>query len=74
MSDAATMCIGTGGAIIMQSDAEEEYEEILLKARAPMRAIRLAAAGERRRAARSPDEAERDRTAVRAGNASTVRS
>ena len=58
----------------MQSDAEDEYEEILLKARAPMRAIRLAAAGEQRRAARSPDEAERDRTAVRAGNASTVRS
>jgi para-aminobenzoate synthetase len=74
VSDASTTCIGTGGAIVMQSDAEEEYEEILLKARAPMRAIRLAAAGERRRATRSPDEAERDRTAVRAGNASTVRS
>jgi para-aminobenzoate synthetase len=38
--------IGTGGAIVMQSDAEEEYEEILLKAQAPMRAIRLCAAGQ----------------------------
>jgi para-aminobenzoate synthetase len=36
--------IGTGGAIVMQSDAEEEYEEILLKAEAPMRAIMLCAA------------------------------
>jgi para-aminobenzoate synthetase len=35
--------IGTGGAIVMQSDAEEEYEEILLKAEAPMRAIMLCA-------------------------------
>jgi len=31
--------IGAGGAIVMQSDAEDEYEEMLLKARAPMRAI-----------------------------------
>jgi len=31
--------IGAGGAIVMQSDPEEEYEEILLKARAPMSAI-----------------------------------
>jgi para-aminobenzoate synthetase len=68
VSDASTTCIGTGGAIVMQSDAEDEYEEILLKARAPMRAIRLAAAAERRRATRSPGEAERDRTAVRAGS------
>jgi para-aminobenzoate synthetase len=36
--------IGTGGAIVMQSDAEEEYEEILLKAEAPMRAIMLSVA------------------------------
>jgi para-aminobenzoate synthetase len=31
--------IGAGGAIVMQSDAEEEFDEILLKARAPMAAI-----------------------------------
>jgi para-aminobenzoate synthetase len=31
--------IGAGGAIVMQSDAEEEFEEMLLKARAPMSAI-----------------------------------
>ncbi len=35
--DRATL--GVGGAIVMQSDAEEEYQETLLKARAPMRAI-----------------------------------
>jgi para-aminobenzoate synthetase len=31
--------LGVGGAIVMQSDAEEEYQEILLKARAPIAAI-----------------------------------
>jgi para-aminobenzoate synthetase len=31
--------IGVGGAIVMQSDAEDEYQEIVLKGRAPMRAI-----------------------------------
>jgi para-aminobenzoate synthetase len=31
--------IGAGGAIVMQSDAEDEFDEILLKARAPMTAI-----------------------------------
>jgi para-aminobenzoate synthetase len=31
--------IGAGGAIVMQSDREEEFDEILLKARAPMAAI-----------------------------------
>ena len=31
--------LGVGGAIVMQSDAEDEYREIALKARAPMQAI-----------------------------------
>ncbi len=31
--------LGVGGAIVMQSDAEDEYQETLLKARAPMAAI-----------------------------------
>ncbi len=31
--------LGVGGAIVMQSDAEDEYQEIVLKGRAPMRAI-----------------------------------
>jgi para-aminobenzoate synthetase len=37
--------IGAGGAIVMQSDPEEEFAEILLKARAPMRAIAKALTG-----------------------------
>ncbi len=31
--------LGVGGAIVIQSDAEEEYQEALLKARAPMAAL-----------------------------------
>jgi len=34
-----TASIGSGGAIVTQSDPEDEYEEMLLKATAPMRAI-----------------------------------
>ena len=36
---AGTARIGAGGAIVMQSDPEEEYAEMLLKAAAPLRAI-----------------------------------
>jgi para-aminobenzoate synthetase len=39
VSDGSSVSIGVGGAIVMQSDADEEYEEILLKGRAPMQAI-----------------------------------
>jgi para-aminobenzoate synthetase len=37
--------IGAGGAIVMQSDPEQEFEEVLLKARAPMSAIAQAVTG-----------------------------
>ncbi len=37
--DGESTTLGVGGAIIMQSDAEDEYQETLLKARAPMQAI-----------------------------------
>jgi para-aminobenzoate synthetase len=37
--DGETTTIGVGGAIVMQSDADDEYDEILLKGRAPMQAI-----------------------------------
>jgi para-aminobenzoate synthetase len=38
--------IGAGGAIVMQSDAQEEFDEMLLKARAPMSAIAQAVGGD----------------------------
>ncbi len=37
--DGERTTLGVGGAIVMLSDAEAEYEEILLKARAPMQAL-----------------------------------
>jgi para-aminobenzoate synthetase len=37
--EGGTATIGTGGAIVLQSDAQTELEEVLLKARAPMSAI-----------------------------------
>ena len=54
--------IGTGGAIVMQSDAEDEYEEILLKGEAPMRAIMLCVDGQSPR----PEESEREALEVAA--------
>ncbi len=37
--DGGAATIGAGGAIVLQSDPEREYEEMLLKAAAPLRAI-----------------------------------
>jgi para-aminobenzoate synthetase len=39
--DGETTTIGAGGAIVMQSDHEDEYQEMLLKARALMRALAM---------------------------------
>jgi para-aminobenzoate synthetase len=37
--EGARASLGVGGAIVIQSDAEQEYQEALLKARAPMAAL-----------------------------------
>jgi para-aminobenzoate synthetase len=52
--DGESTAIGAGGAIVMQSDPEDEYQEMLLKARAPMRAIEAAVRDARGLALRSP--------------------
>jgi para-aminobenzoate synthetase len=44
------MTIGAGGAITVQSDPRAELRELLLKARAPLEAVGLAAHGRRDRA------------------------
>jgi para-aminobenzoate synthetase len=58
--------IGAGGAIVMQSDPQDEFDEILLKARAPMSAIAETVTG-----SGAPEswtvETERDRSMTRAG-------
>jgi para-aminobenzoate synthetase len=64
--------IGAGGAIVMQSDPEEEFDEILLKARAPMAAIAKTVTGRGDEAAWSvvlePGEAMASGTEATAGN------
>jgi para-aminobenzoate synthetase len=44
--DGETATIGAGGAITMQSDPDDEYQEMLLKAEALMRAIAISAGAE----------------------------
>jgi para-aminobenzoate synthetase len=43
--DRAAASVGAGGAIVLRSDPEEEFEEMLLKAEAPLRAIAADPAG-----------------------------
>ena len=43
--DGEEASIGTGGAVVMGSDAEDEYDEMILKAEALMRAIALCRQG-----------------------------
>ena len=58
--------IGAGGAIVMQSDPREEFEEILLKARAPMSAIAETVTGSGEPGAWTVDLEPHDRLAARA--------
>ena len=58
VSDGEEARVGAGGAIVTQSDAGDEYEEMLLKASAPMRAIDPGVDGRRsaRRDRLQPDQ------------------
>jgi para-aminobenzoate synthetase len=67
--DGEEATVGAGGAIVLDSDPEREYEEMLLKAAAPLRAIDagldpapISLADQRRRAGVSPPASVPDLT------------